>query len=305
MFPAPIVPFVRESEVAVRGPWRLSERRLLDYLLVYVESGTCTLLVEGVAHELRPGDFALIQPGERHSFEALVDTTTPYAHFDIFCNPRREESFPTPAGRVDLQGYEPLMQPRLNDLPGVEVPTRFRPSRETRFREAFMGMVDLSRSTDPVDQLEAQSLATELVTLLLRDFAPRMKEVQTTGSLRWMTSYLSLRLAEQISVKDLAARAHLSPSRFAAVFKEQFGVPPHAYVTRLRIDHACSLLATSDASQAEIASLCGFADVPHFSKTFRRATGLAPGVYRRVTRSRERIAPSLYPGDTERGRTQP
>jgi transcriptional regulator GlxA family with amidase domain len=102
-----------------------------------------------------------------------------------------------------------------------------------------------------------------------------------SAALPWLTSYLSLRLGQRISVRDLAARAHLSPSRFAAVFTQQFGMPPHAYLVHLRIDHARSLLTTTDAGQAEIAALCGFADVPHFSKVFRRATGQPPGEYRR------------------------
>jgi AraC-like DNA-binding protein len=288
MFPSPILPFIRESEHSVRGPWRLAERRLLDYLLMSVEAGGCTLIVEGRPHELVPGDFALVQPDELHSFEAPDGTTIPYAHLDVFYNPRRDESFPTPAGRVDLSGLEDLMQPRLNDIRGIRVPTRFRPSEAARFRQAFTGMVDLSQSPDPLDQLEAQSRATEIVTLLLREFTTSSREPQVTTSLGWMTSYLSLRLGEELSVKDLATRAHLSPSRFAAVFKEQHGMPPHAYLTRLRVQHARSLLATTDTSQAEIASLCGFADVPHFSKVFKREAGVAPGAYRRATRSQAR-----------------
>jgi AraC-like DNA-binding protein len=94
-----------------------------------------------------------------------------------------------------------------------------------------------------------------------------------------------------MTVDDLAARAHLSPSRFAAVFRRQFGASPHAYLTSLRIEHACSLLSTTDATQAEIARLCGFADVPHFSKTFRRATASTPGNYREATGTREPAAP--------------
>jgi len=305
-FPAPIVPFIRESEIAIRQPWRLADRRLLDYLLVGVDSGICTLVVDGVRHELVPGDFALVQPGELHSFEAPVATTTPYVHFDVFYNPRREESFPTPAGRVDLTGYEHLMQPRLNDVAGVSVPTRFRPSHQSRFRESLLSMVTLSQSTDPLDQLEAQGVATEAIALLLRDFTTTTQKTRPPASLRWMTSYLSLRLGEQITVEDLAARAHLSPSRFAAVFRDQFGVPPHTYLTRLRVEHARSLLATTDTGQAEIARLCGFADSPHFSKVFRRITGCVPGAYRRAlhsgTDSPGPIA-AATPREKERART--
>lgn len=280
--PPPILPFIRESEFAVRSPWNAPERRLLDFLLVYVQSGTCMLTVEGALFELAAGDFALVQPGVRHSIRAPVDTTTPYAHLDIFYNPRRHESFPTRPGQVDLSGLEPLRQPRLDDALGVSVPTRFRPRRAARFRAVMVRMVGLWQSQDPVDRLEAQMLATELVVHLLRDFAPpSARDWPGVERFGWITSYLSMRLAEPVSVADLARRAHLSPSHFAAAFRRQFGLAPHQYLTRLRIEHAQSLLTTTDTPVAEVATLCGFADAAHFTKTFRRATGTTPAAYRR------------------------
>lgn len=295
MFPAPVVPFIREADFAVRPPWQLYDRRLLDYLLVGMESGKCTLLVEGVAHELLTGDFALIQPLQKHSFDARVPTITPYVHMDVFYNARRTESFAVPPGRVDLAAYEHLIQPKLNDLPSINVPTQFRPSNQ-RFRETFLNVVALAQSPDPLDMLEAQGLATKLIALMLRDFASSAPETRPPTSLHWMTSYMSLRLSDQLTIDHLAARAHLSPSRFAAVFKRQFGVSPHAYLTSLRVEHARSLLATTDAAQSEIASLCGFADVPHFSRVFHRATRRTPGEYRAEARAqRSDSTPTALP----------
>jgi AraC-like DNA-binding protein len=279
---APILPFIRESEFAVRSPWTLAERRLLDYLLVYMEAGECTLFLEGSPMDLRRGDLALIQPGECHSIEAPADTTTPYAHFDIFYNPRREESFATPDGLLDLSSYPHLVQPRLDDALGVRVPTRFRPRQVARFRSAFLRMVGLYQSTDPVDRLEAQMLATELVVHLLRDFSPCRREWPGVERFGWVTSYLSRRLAEPVSVSDLATRAHLSQSQFTAQFRRQFGVSPHQYLTRLRVEHAQALLLASDRPIAEIADMCGFGDSAHFTKTFKRVAGTTPGAYRRT-----------------------
>jgi transcriptional regulator GlxA family with amidase domain len=49
---------------------------------------------------------------------------------------------------------------------------------------------------------------------------------------------------------------------------------------RLRIAHAQELLRTTDPPQCDIAAYCGFADVHHFSKAFKRITRLSPGAYR-------------------------
>ena len=43
----PIVPFIREGDFAVRAPWSVAARRLLDYLLVYIQEGECLFQVDG------------------------------------------------------------------------------------------------------------------------------------------------------------------------------------------------------------------------------------------------------------------
>jgi transcriptional regulator GlxA family with amidase domain len=80
----------------------------------------------------------------------------------------------------------------------------------------------------------------------------------------------------------MAARAGLSPSRFAARFKATYGMPPHRYLLEMRVAHAGELLRSTPLSQEEIAAYCGFADIHHFSKRFKRCTGMTPGAYRNV-----------------------
>jgi transcriptional regulator GlxA family with amidase domain len=57
-------------------------------------------------------------------------------------------------------------------------------------------------------------------------------------------------------------------------------MPPHRYLLELRIKHAKELLATTGLNLQEIAAYCGFADIHHFSKAFKKAIGLPPGEFR-------------------------
>jgi len=142
-------------------------------------------------------------------------------------------------------------------------------------------MVAIWPQRDSISQLEAQLLATDLVLSLLKDYShERAAVTQHPQSLNWITSYLSLHLAEDLLVEDMARRANLSESRFCAVFRQRFGVPPHRYLLRLRVQHAEELLRSTDYTLQQIAEFCGFADVHHFSKSFKRIIGMPPGVYR-------------------------
>jgi AraC-like DNA-binding protein len=277
----PIVPFIRQSEYAVRKPWKSPKRRLLDYLLIYIQEGNCQFWVDDMKYRFQGGDFCLIQPGSTNDLEGLTDTITPYAHFDIFYNADREASFPTMAGQIDLTAYEHLLQPRLNDIYGIDVPVRLQPRNPNKFRDLLLQIVELWQYREPLSQLKAQHLTTELIIILLEDHSLTKPPINNSQlSFNWITSYFSFHLSEPITLQDMAARANMSPSRFSALFKKRFGTSPHQYLLDMRIRHARELLETTDLPQEKISAYCGFADIHHFSKAIKKRTGSPPGSFR-------------------------
>jgi AraC-like DNA-binding protein len=283
MFPGPVVPYIREADFAIRKPWYTPPRRLLDYLLLYVQEGGCQVVVEDEELLLRSGDFCLIQSNTLHSLRGLTETITPYVHLDIFYNPRREEGFPTRGGQVSLRSHSHLIQPRLSDLDWIDVPVQLHPHHPVQFRSMLLRMVEEWQNGDLLGRLEANHLAMTLLLSIFKQYgqAPAVTSRQS-HSLNWVPSYLSFHIGEPLSVADMARRANLSPSRFGVVFRRHFGLSPHQYFLRLRIEHAQELLRTTDLPQRDIAEYCGFADVHHFSKAFKRLTRLPPGAFRTV-----------------------
>lgn len=278
---SPLVPYIRQADFAVRYPYKLGERRLLDYLLIFVQEGSFHLYVEGEQYRLRDGDFCFIQPGELHSFEGTTNTITPFAHMDIFYNPLRHNSFPTRPGQVELDEFAELRQPKLNDYDDTDVPVHIVPKDPTRFRDTFLKAIALWKEQTHIAQLEAQQLAAEVVMMLLKSYGKNGRTAAGDGLFNWVTSYCSLHLAERLTVERLASQAQLSASQFSLLFRRSFGQSPYQYIMRLRVQHAQELLAGSTLSLARIAELCGFADIHHFSKTFKKSTGQSPFAYRR------------------------
>lgn len=294
LFGYPILPYVRGADYAPRKPWRLGQRRLLDYLLVYVEQGKCLVHVEGVDYVLEKGDFCLIQPGDLHMFEGVTNTITPYMHLDFFYNPQRAESYQTRPGQIDLRHLAHLQQPRLNDFPGISIPVKPSVSDPVLLQGKLLQLIGVWQGQDRLRQLEVQLLATQILMLLLKEYysAPPIS-VPQPHSLNWITSYLSLSIAEPITVSDMARHAHLSPSHFARMFRRQMGMSPHKYLLQMRIAHAQELLATTPYSFEQVSVYCGFANAQHFAKTFRQRVGLTPGEYRQ----RNQQEPSKLSGE--------
>jgi AraC-like DNA-binding protein len=84
--------------------------------------------------------------------------------------------------------------------------------------------------------------------------------------------------ADDLSLDDLAACAALSPFHFVRSFRRATGLPPHAYLTQLRLDRARALLVEG-RSATDVALAVGFYDQSHLTKHFKRAYGITPGQY--------------------------
>ncbi len=89
------------------------------------------------------------------------------------------------------------------------------------------------------------------------------------------------RLNAPWTVAELARLAGMSRARFAQRFTSAVGMPPIDYLTRWRLMRARWLLGATNLDMGEIASRCGYASVPSFSRRFKRAFGVGPGSHRR------------------------
>jgi AraC family L-rhamnose operon regulatory protein RhaS len=94
--------------------------------------------------------------------------------------------------------------------------------------------------------------------------------------------YLDQHFAEPVRMEHVAATVFLSVDRFTDVFLATMGRTPFDYLRHLRLEHAKSLLLSSNGSIMEIAQQCGFHSAAHFSHMFRESVGLSPSTFRKT-----------------------
>jgi transcriptional regulator GlxA family with amidase domain len=83
------------------------------------------------------------------------------------------------------------------------------------------------------------------------------------------------------SLDELAAMTAMSRSGFSRTFHATAGVSLRAYLQEMRLKRTAALLVASCRPLTEIAQDCGFYDLPHLDKAFRRRFGMTPNEFRR------------------------
>jgi AraC family transcriptional regulator len=127
----------------------------------------------------------------------------------------------------------------------------------------------------------ANALACRLVTHL---GATLLGPLSPPGALdmrafRQVREYIDANLGARIFLDDLARVAGVSRFHFARQFRLRTRESPMGYVMRARIEHAKAQLRETSAKIADIAATLGFADQSHFTRTFKRLTGISPSAF--------------------------
>lgn len=152
--------------------------------------------------------------------------------------------------------------------------------------QKFEKIVELSRN-DPVEaQSELPLLFHSLLLTLAESHVERKAKPKSQSQVTAenIKHYLDVHLVEDVSLDELSRQFQKSPSQVIRCFKKVWGTTPKQYVLDQRIDEAKWMFQRSMSSIKVIAVELGFLDEFHFSSTFKKKTGMAPGVYRSQNR---------------------
>ncbi len=227
-----------------------------------IEAGAEAFYYRGANHVAPAGSIVLINPDEVHTGYAVEETGWTYCMLYPEAS-LLQQAASEAAGRPRGIPYFP--NPVIKD----EYMTRL--IRDLHFT--------LEKSTAFLER-QSRFLAT-LAQLILRhaDDHPVLSPATAAHkAVQRAQAYLEAHYMDNITLEQLAQIAELSPFHLTRIYRKAIGLPPHAYLTQVRIRHAKNLLSLG-LPIAQVAFETGFADQSHLTRHFKRIVGVPPGQY--------------------------
>lgn len=148
-----------------------------------------------------------------------------------------------------------------------------------------LGVSDREEKETPITNLDSIEEAYEKLVLLTEALC---NEVQRNRDWNCYSKVgLALQYIEQsyrnldLTLQEVAHTVDISPSYLSRLFKEEKGISFVQYVTKLRMCEAQTLLKDITLKTYEVADRVGYTDYPHFTKTFKKYTGVSPKEFRK------------------------
>ena len=264
------------------------------YALYLVRSGRGTHWIDERSYAMTRGDCYMMAPNAKHEYRDYKNLQIDAFYFqpDAFHDDEQN-------ALRELGGFWNLMVPSsLTNDRNREATRRDHRLHLTpeRYAQAETVIAEMHSEIEGARDgaLLVRGLFFRLLVWLSRWHAQQNAERESAGqrdekherfaasrvNLAQVLQFCEERFAEPLSVPQLAALMFLTPGHFSELFAREVGMPPAAYLRRLRLERAQTLLRESDWPIAHIAQQTGFGTSEKLSHAFRAVYGATPTAFR-------------------------
>ncbi len=232
-----------------------------DYYLLLFFRTDAEIMIDGRYITMSPNTFFLYPKGEPHIYRKLDGLfSNDWIHFDIdFSDKLFEElqiPFLTPICLYDSLPINMLMYDLRNEF--ISTGVHHREIMDLKMRTLFYKLSDVYEKS--LSESRNMNRYQEILQLL-------RYQINTYEYLH-------------ANISDISSKLNISSSYLAHLYKDYFHASIGQELISSRINYAKQLLLHPKYSIAEIAVTCGYENVEHFSRQFKKITGFTPSSYR-------------------------
>nr|WP_240895954.1 AraC family transcriptional regulator [Kineococcus siccus] len=237
-----------------------------EFELTYVRRGHGTRLVGDSVGDYAPGSLTLIGPEVPHTY---VSTPGESEHVAVVVQFRRDFLGPEFFGHAVFEDVAAMLDGASRGLAFTSGDAPLRRLEELPPAEKTVELLGL-----------LVRLAREGGTPLTSGPGSPALDRATAARVEAMVGLMHARYAARLTLADVAAAAHLTPSSASRLFSRATGSGISIYLNVVRVNAACRLLRDTDLPVAAVAGQCGFSNLSNFNRRFRDVKGRTPREYR-------------------------
>lgn len=240
------------------------------YEIVYVYSGGCAHVINGVSQPFSTGDIILLYPGTSHYFKdqqpntSVISLSVKKEEMERFIYPyARDERFAKNTDPITIH-LDLSEQRNVQNayLPIISAPKEL----EEAYCKILLGVVVPMFYSKNIISIDNKVGAPPAFSLLLS----AMMEPENIKR----------------GIDAMVEISNFSHSHLCRMFKKYMNVSPHQYITSLRMNYAFDLVTSSDVSFEAIAESIGYASFSHFSHKFKDTYRKTPANMRKIYKNK-------------------
>lgn len=249
--------------------------------IIFITRGLVKFVISGRQYVAGPNSFLLISNLESHAMKVLAH---PYDRFVLAVNSEFAASF--------------LRHPLLLSV-------------FLRRPENFSNLIELDEKTaEDVEKICAEmtgelrqrkalweeSIASRIMQLLISVYRYKSESFWPAGTssasrlVFYIQNQISLNYQKKLSLDELSKELFVSRYYLSHVFKSVTGFNYKDYLIRYRLSIAKDFLANTKMPVTEICFACGYGNINHFNRIFKKYEGVTPTKYRKNAPQREKLS---------------
>jgi AraC-like DNA-binding protein len=240
------------------GNYHIERNDFNSYLLMYVKEGEGTVCYNGKSYIAKAGDAVLLNCHRPHKY-LTGGWETLWFHFDGNVSDEYFQLLYNKCGCVIPLGSTELIPRYLNML-----------------LNSFLSEKIIN---EPLISCYIQRMLTELI-LISSEYTEKNQVL--ANPVLSAINFIYENYKNKIGLHDLSALACISPFYFSRQFKKETGYTPYEYIIMVRINHAKTLLRTTELRVKEIAFDTGFGSEANFVTCFKDRVGVTPSEFRAI-----------------------
>lgn len=249
------------------------EAFLTEYAIVYILSGKKEITVSDTIYRIGKGELFLLPKGE-YIMSEYVTGDEDFQSITLYFN-----------SKISQKALSEIEMSNLSfSLKGKDSGNAIHTIPVTpEIENIFQSLISYIEKDFSFRQELIQLKFMELIFLLLNDVVSGRIILFLLSAARLdkpdISSIISEYLYTPVTIDKLAVLTGRSISQFKRDFAQLYGIPPHQWITKKKLEYAAFLLKTSDKNIDLISDACGFVNSTHFSRIFKKEYGISPSKY--------------------------